>query len=245
MSSPQPDRQGAPTRSPSIANWHHDPFRLRIAIDGDEARIDALRQAAYATAGYFSIPDPDAVTRRTDPPGSICLVVANQATIAATVRVVCAQTQPLAESLLQGPAPLGQDYFPTVTLCRGATHADFRRQGLMAFLVGVGVAIASKAQLASATGMQAIGTPHYGAMLRAGWQSRNVETGNVECIQIDGPQMKLVHIGSDRFKLSENYATHHFHELYRSLHAWLAIEEAASRIKQAKSTRSQVTPVLD
>jgi hypothetical protein len=213
-----------------LCDFHSDPFKLRIATDADEAHVDSVRQAAYATAGYFSIPDPEAVTRRTDPADSICFVIANRSIIAATIRVAYADTQPQAQRLLQGPAPLNAGYFPTATLCRGATSMAFRRQGLMAFLVSVGVAVASRAQLSSTTGMQAVGTPHYEAMLRAGWQSQDVTTEGERCIQIDESKMKLVHIDADRFELSEAYAHTHFDELYQSLKAWPAIEEAAARI---------------
>jgi|GEM_PF-4297401 len=162
-----------PNQQSIITDYGHDPFRLRIAAGADEQQIDALRQAAYATAGYLSIPDPQSVTRK------------------------------------------------------------FRRQGLMVFLVGVGVAIAKQAGLASATGMQVLGTPHYGAMLKSGWQSRDVHTDHVVSIRIDGPQMKLVHIGADRFHLSENYGRRHFSALHKSLNASPIVKEASTQIVQA------------
>lgn len=222
-----------PNQQSIITDYGHDPFRLRIAAGADEQQIDALRQAAYATAGYLSIPDPQSVTRRTDPAESLCLIIANRTTVAATVRVAYAQNQPTTEAVLQGPVPLGRDHFPTATLCRGATNAKFRRQGLMVFLVGVGVAIAKQAGLASATGMQVLGTPHYGAMLKSGWQSRDVHTDHVVSIRIDGPQMKLVHIGADRFHLSENYGRRHFSALHKSLNASPIVKEASTQIVQA------------
>ena len=172
-----------------------EPYSVGVASGREwEREIDALRIASYRTAGYFKLPDPDTVRRRTDPEDSLCLVVRQGPMLAATVRLAYVRDRAAAESVLQGPVPLDVEDFPSITLCRGATDPRHRGRGLMSLLVALGVAVAHRAGLRSALGMQADGTPHYREMTRAGWRSRDVETRFARSVSFETPTMKLVYL---------------------------------------------------
>ena len=208
----------------------HDPFRVNVAKPADESKIDGLRQSAYAKAGYFSIPDTELLRRKNDPDNSVCLIIANKKEIAATVRLSFTPRRSIAETVLQGPAPLEEGFFPTLTLCRGATNPLYRGQGLMTFLVGLGVAVARRAELPSATGMQAEGTPHFGTMIASGWQSKDVPSAATQCVRMEADGMKLVFIGRERFGYSADYGNKHHQDLHKSLRSDEAVRSAASVI---------------
>ena len=220
-----------------------DPFRVLVARPEDDFRINTLRQTAYAKAGYFSIPDTSLLQRQRDPATAVCLIIANKKQIAATVRLCLATHQSGAERLLQGPAPLAGDHFPTLTLCRGATSTDFRGLGLMTFLVGLGVAVADRAGLNSATGMQAEGTPHFGTMLASGWQSKDVPSAATECVRMKTDAMKLVFISRARFGYSASYGQNEHGDLYKALQAVDAIETAAQRIARIHQSQEPLQRV--
>ena len=188
-------------------------FSLLLATHQHAAAIDALRQRAYANAGYLSLPDPRTVRCETDPEGSICLLVARQREIAATVRVSFAPTRARAEAILEGTAKVSADYFPTVTLCRGATDPNYRGLGLMAFLVAMGVRIAWYAKLGSALGVQYDGTPHYRAMNAAGWDKKPIAGLQMATVQGHAP-LSLVYIGHERFDSSVAHSARVHRQLF-------------------------------
>jgi len=222
-------------RPNNVTAPNEDPFRLAIAEPTHDGAIDRLRQSAYAKAGYFTLPDPELLRRKVDPNNSICLIVANKSTIAATVRLGLAPDQKRAEQLLQGPAPLHQEMFPTLTLCRGATNPGFRGEGLMTFLVGLGVAIADRAGLASTTGMQAAGTPHFKKMIDGGWLSKDVPSDATECVRMETAVMKFVYISADRFGYSANYGYEHHAHLHKHLESANIIDRGARMIEKIRA----------
>lgn len=215
----------------------NDPFRLAIATVAHDAQVDQLRIGAYTKAGYFSIPNPELLRRKADPENAICLIIANKKEIAATFRVGLARDRTNAEALLQGPCPLAGELFPTLTLCRGATNPAFRRQGLMTFLVGIGVAIANQAGLQSATGMQAEGTPHFGAMLASGWQNKEVASEDTQCVRMATAEMQLVYISRTRFGYSANYGEEQYHHLHKSFRSAEAVVQGALMIEKIRAGR--------
>jgi GNAT superfamily N-acetyltransferase len=185
----------APSLSPVAPRDGTETYALHVASGREwEREIDDLRIASYRTAGYFKLPDPDTVRRRTDPDDSLCLLLRQGPVLAATVRLAYVRDRAAAEAVLQGPVPLDTDDFPSITLCRGATDPRHRGRGLMSLLVAAGVAIAHRAGLRSAIGMQADGTPHYREMTRAGWRSRDVATRFARSVSFETPTMKLVHL---------------------------------------------------
>ncbi len=225
---------GQKARPSNITAPTDDPFKLAIATPAQDRDIDHLRQSAYAKAGYFTLPDPELLRRKADPENSICLIIANKKTIAATVRLGLAPDQKRAEQLLQGPAPLHLNMFPTLTLCRGATSPGFRGEGLMTFLVSLGVAIAARASLASTTGMQAAGTPHFGKMIDSGWLSKDVPSDATECVRMETAVMKFVYIPADRFRYSAEYGREHHHHLHKHLESARVIDQGAVMIEKIR-----------
>ena len=224
-----------PARQPLLQEGNPDPFRLALATRPEDDRIDELRRTAYASAGNFSITDPALIARNSDPSDSLCLIIANRKTVAATVRMVFARQRSRAEAVLQGPAPLEDSLFPTMTLCRGATHPVYRGQGLMTFLVGIGVAVARQAGVSSTTGMQVQGTRHYHGMLKSGWMSRDVSSEDVKCIDFSESDMKLVYIDKTRYSYSEDYARQNFAQLRRALRSDEVIAQAGNIVRRMQN----------
>ena len=202
-----------------------EPYSVGVASGREwEREIDALRIASYRTAGYFKLPDPDTVRRRTDPEDSLCLVVRQGPMLAATVRLAYVRDRAAAESVLQGPVPLDVEDFPSITLCRGATDPRHRGRGLMSLLVALGVAVAHRAGLRSALGMQADGTPHYREMTRAGWRSRDVETRFARSVTFETPTMQLGYL--QRAAMPHSIPPIMIYR-YRSANTWIPRESAA------------------
>lgn len=210
----------------------HDPFTLSIASDAQTQAIDALRQKAYAAAGYFKLPDPRTVLRSTDLPHAICLVVASKRELAATVRLTYARQRSEAERILEGTAEVPADHFPTLALCRGATDPRFRGLGLMAFLVSLGVAIARRAGLGSALGVQYEGTPHYRAMNAAGWNRKPIVD---RMFTVQGQAgLGLVYIGRQRFEASVRHSEREHASLHRQFRVEPVVTAAALRIDKIR-----------
>lgn len=209
-----------------------DPLTLAIATDAQTPAIDALRQKAYAAAGYFTLPDPRTVLRSTDLPHAICLVVASKREVAATVRLTYARQRAEAERILEGTADVPADYFPTLALCRGATDPRFRGLGLMAFLVSLGVAIGRRAGLGSALGVQYDGTPHYRAMNAAGWNRRPIVD---RMFTVKGQAgLGLVYIGRDRFEFSVRHSEREHAALHRQFQVEPVITAAALQLDKLR-----------
>jgi hypothetical protein len=117
----------APSLSHAAPGDGVEPYSLHVASGRDwEREIDDLRIASYRSAGYFKLPDPDTVRRRTDPDDSLCLLLRQGPVLAATVRLAYVRDRAAAEAVLQGPVPLDTDDFPSVSLCRGATAPRHR-----------------------------------------------------------------------------------------------------------------------
>ena len=202
-----------------------------------EPEIDQLRIAAYLKAGYFKLPNPDSVRRRTDPKNSFCLLVLGPTkTLVATARVAFVRNRRDAESVLQGPVPLPADDLPSITLCRGATDPAFRGQGLMTFLVSLGVEVAYRSGVRSAIAMQADGTPHYQAMLEASWQFADVATEFAHTVSFETPTMKLCYLRKDRMPDSVSHSRRRHSNILGPAHTDRVIGEAAMVVsKLAKS----------
>jgi GNAT superfamily N-acetyltransferase len=190
---------GRPLAKPALSIL--DGFRLTLAGRQHTAAVDALRQQAYSNASYFSLPDPTAVMRQTDPVESMCLIVVRQGEIAATVRVTFASDRAAAQSILEGTAEVPDNFFPTVAVCRGATDPRYRGLGLMAFLVSMAVRIAWTAKLGSALAVQSDDIPHYPAMNRAGWQKKPIGSDYMATVG-DHSALRLVYLGHDLFERS-------------------------------------------
>ncbi len=210
-----------------------DPFALGIATSAQTPLIDSLRQKSYASAGYFSLPDPRTVRRENDLPHAITLIVGNKKELAATVRLTYARDRRQVESILEGSADVSPAYFPTMTICRGATDPKFRGLGLMAFLVSVGVAVARQAGLGSAVAMQAEGTPHYPAMRASGWNSRPVEGNRMNTVKLNAV-MSFVHIERERFGTSVLHSERVHAELHRRLEVASVVTQASAIIAKAR-----------
>jgi hypothetical protein len=210
-----------------------DPFALGIATTAHTPSIDSLRQKSYASAGYFSLPDPRTVRRENDLPHAITLIVANKRELAATVRLTYARDRKQVEAILEGSADVSPSYFPTMTICRGATDPKFRGLGLMAFLVSVGVAVARQAGLGSALAMQAEGTPHYPAMRAAGWNSRPVEGDRMNTVKLNAA-MTFVYIDRERFGNSVSHSERVHNELHQRLEVPRVVLDAATLIAKAR-----------
>jgi hypothetical protein len=210
-----------------------DPFALGIANTTHTPSIDLLRQKSYATAGYFSLPDPRTVRRENDLPHAITLIVASKRELAATVRLTYARDRKQVEAILEGTADVSASYFPTMTICRGATDPKFRGLGLMAFLVSVGVAAARQAGLGSALAMQAEGTPHYPAMKAAGWNSRPVAGDRMNTVKLNAV-MSFVYIDRTAFANSVSHSARVHHELHQRLDVARVVTEAAALIAKAR-----------
>jgi GNAT superfamily N-acetyltransferase len=190
---------GRPLAKPALSIL--DGFRLTLAGRQHTAAVDALRQQAYSNASYFSLPDPTAVMRQTDPLESMCLIVVRQREVAATVRVTYAPDRAAAQSILEGTAEVPADFYPTVAVCRGATDPRFRGLGLMAFLVAMAVRIAWSAKLGSALAVQSDDIPHYPAMNRAGWQKKPIGSDHMATVG-DHSALRLVYLGHELFDRS-------------------------------------------
>ena len=210
-----------------------DPFALGIATSAQTPLIDSLRQKSYASAGYFSLPDPRTVRRENDLPHAITLIVANKRELAATVRLTYARDRKQVEAILEGSADVSPSYFPTMTICRGATDPKFRGLGLMAFLVSMGVAVARQAGLGSALAMQAEGTPHYPAMKAAGWNSKPVPGDRMNSVKLNAA-MSFVYIDRERFGTSVQHSERVHAELHRRLEVTSVVAQASAMIAKAR-----------
>lgn len=210
-----------------------EPYSVLVAAGREwEREIDELRIASYRTAGYFKLPNPDTVRRRTDPADSMCLVIRQGGALAATVRLAYVPDRSSAEAVLQGPVPLERDDFPSITLCRGATSPQHRGRGLMSLLVSLGVDVAYRAGIRSAIGMQADGTPHYEEMKRAHWQSRDVATQFAHSVSFETPTMKLVYLRKDRMAQSIAHSKRRHADTLAPDRADLAIVNAAAILRK-------------
>ena len=210
-----------------------EPYSVMVASGREwEHEIDELRIASYRTAGYFKLPNPDTVRRRTDPDESFCLVIRQGASLAATVRLAYVHERAAAEAVLQGPVPLDGDDFPSITLCRGATNPRFRGQGLMSLLVALGVSVAYRAGIRSAIGMQADGTPHFEEMTRAGWQCRDVATHFARSVSFETPTMKLVYLRKARMADSIEHSKRRHANTLAPARAEPAIAHAVSVLRK-------------
>lgn len=216
----------APERTPETPL---PPLTFSIATDRHTDAIDRLRQSTYAKAGYFSLPDPETVRRRTDPPNSICLIVTSGDVLAATGRLTYAQTRADAERVLEAEADLPADYFPTLAMCRGATDPAFRGLGLMAFLVSAGVAASRRAGLGSAVIVQYEGTPHARAMKRAGWASRPIPDDRMGTVR-GNADLGLLYIPRTAFADSEAHSAQVHAQLRTHLKAEYTISEIAGAL---------------
>lgn len=204
---------------------------VSIASSAQDVEIDRLRHIAYANAVNFDLPDPGTIARRRDPVDSICLVVGTRQTLAATMRIAVAPDRIQAERLLEGDAALPREFFPGVVLSRGATDPRFRGNGLMGFLVSLGVAVARQSGVGSALGVQIDGTPHFAAMAAAGWQSRTIRDDDLALVRSEHP-LKLVYIGRDRFASSADASRHAHARLYQRLKPEPVVAEAAARLRK-------------
>ncbi len=209
------------------------PMKLEIATERHTAAIDRLRQLSYANAGYFSLPDPETVRRKTDPAASICLVVMQGATLAATGRFTPAETRSEAEKILEGEANLPAHYFPTLAMCRGATDPTFRGMGLMAFIVSAGVAAACRAGLGSAVVVQYDGTPHAAAMKRAGWASKPIGGDRMGTVH-GHTDLSLLYIPKSSFNESEAQSAHVHARLRAHLNAAPVIDEIGRLLEKRR-----------
>jgi hypothetical protein len=217
------------TRSAAAA----EPYSVMVAAGREwEREIDDLRIASYRTAGYFKLPNPDTVRRRTDPEDSFCLVIRQGTALAATVRLAYVHERTSAEAVLQGPVPLDAADFPSITLCRGATNPHFRGQGLMSLLVSLGVSVAYRAGIRSAIGMQADGTPHFHEMTRAGWQCRDVATQFARSVSFETPTMKLVYLRKARMADSIEHSKRRHADTLAASRAEPAIAQAVSVLRK-------------
>ncbi|MGE0315692.1 MAG: hypothetical protein AB7P21_29110 [Lautropia sp.] len=209
------------------------PMTLEVASERHTEAIDRLRQVTYASAGYFSLPDPETVRRRTDPPSSLCLVIMQGNTLAATGRFTPAETRADAERILEGEANLPAHCFPTLAMCRGATDPQFRGLGLMAFIVSAGVAAASRAGLGSAVVVQYDGTPHARAMKRAGWESRPIGGDRMGTVR-GHADLSLLYIPKSSFKDSEAHSATVHARLRAHLKAAPFIEELGRLLEKRR-----------
>ncbi len=222
----------APPRAPQ-PDRALEPYQLVVATDRQwEREIDELRIASYRTAGYFKLPNPDTVRRRTDPTDSLCLLLRQGPVVAATVRLAYVHDRPAAEVVLQGPVPLDREDFPAVTFCRGATDSRHRGRGLMSLLVALGVAVTHRAGMRSAIGMQADGTPHFDEIVRASWQSREVATEFAKSVSFETPTMKLVYLRRARMPDSIEYSNRRHAQILAPERAAPAIEQAAGHLRK-------------
>ena len=222
----------------SRPNASSPAYSLVVATDRAwESDIDQLRINAYLKAGYFKLPNPDPVRRRADPPDSFCLLVLGpRKTLAATVRIAYVHNQRAAESVLQGPVPLTSNDFPSITLCRGATDPQYRGQGLMTFLVSLGVEVAYRSGVRSAIGMQADGTPHFRAIQEASWQCVDVATEFAHTVSFDTATMKLCYLRKDRMVTSVEHSRRRHANILGPAQTDRAIGEAAMVVRKlAKS----------
>ena len=209
-----------------------DAVHLSVASPAQDDEIDRLRRHAYATAVNFELPDPTTILRRRDPRDAVCLVIGTRDTLAATMRIALAGDRPSAEKLLEGEAELERRYFPGAVLSRGATDPRFRGNGLMGFLVSLGVAVARQCGLGSALAVQIEGTPHFTAMAAAGWQSRTISDEDLALVRNERP-LQLVYVGRERFEQSAAQSRHAHALLYRRLKPEPGIREAADRLSKA------------
>ncbi|MEZ5650398.1 MAG: hypothetical protein R3E87_07590 [Burkholderiaceae bacterium] len=208
------------------------PLSLSIAGPGQDDEVDTLRRHAYANAINFELPDPTTILRRKDPQNSVCLVIGTREALAATMRIAVAPDRPGAERLLEGDAELSKEHFPGAVLSRGATDPRFRGNGLMGFLVSLGVAVARQCALGSALAVQVDGTPHFAAMAAAGWQSRTISDHDLALVRNSRP-LQLVHIGRERFARSAEQSRHAHAALYARLKPEPVIRDAAERLSKA------------
>lgn len=155
-----------PTPNPNL-------FHLALAREEDRAAIDGLRIDAYAGATYFQLKDTRHLQVAEDPQGSCVLCAWDGDVLAATVRLAPAQDEAQAADLLGFALPRAVA-LPAVVFSRGAVNPTYRGQGWMPFLLTLGVRLSQRLGMGSALGAQASGTPHQGAMLRAGWEVHDV-----------------------------------------------------------------------
>ncbi|MEZ5660757.1 MAG: hypothetical protein R3E83_20280 [Burkholderiaceae bacterium] len=204
-------------------------IELRVANPGQDGEIDRLRRDAYASAINFELPDPTTILRRKDPENSVCLVIGTRDSLFATMRIALATDRPVAERLLEGKADLANSYFPGAVLSRGATDPRYRGNGLMGFLVSLGVAVARQCALGSALAVQVDKTPHFTAMEAAGWRSRTISDQDLALVRNSLP-LKLVYIERERFARSAEQSRHAHPSLYQRLKPETVIQDAAQRL---------------
>ncbi|MGC1439882.1 MAG: hypothetical protein WA888_04675, partial [Burkholderiaceae bacterium] len=169
------------------------------------------------------------VKTKSDPDNSFCYIVTDGLDIAATMRLAFVSTRAEGAKIIEGRPPENAVDFPGVALCRGATNKSFRGMGLMTFLVSVGVSVARHAGLRSAIAMQAVGTPHFGAMQRAGWQSVNVSTETAYAVSFDTGEMNLVYLSSAGLVSSDEYSRREHADIADHLRISDAIAEGVRR----------------
>lgn len=208
-----------------LASYSRRPFRLLIAKASEVPAIDRVRIEAYKQAGYFTIPHPERVLTRSDPENSFCYVITDGEQIAATMRVTFVMSRAEAVQVIEGRLPENSVKFPGVALCRGATQSAFRGMGLMTYLVSTGVAVAYQAGLQSAVAMQAPGTPHFGAMVRAGWKSIDLKSDSAHTVAVNSTQAKFVYIPANGLAWSNAYSNEAHTDLFDYLETKRAIAD--------------------
>jgi hypothetical protein len=222
-------------RSPSRATRTDQFPSLSIEISRtDQHRdIDRLRKLAYSTASNFELPNPETVESRNDPPGSVCLTVRSSQQYAATVRLSSANNRSMAHKLLEGQAPLADDFYPSVVVGRGATAPEFRGLGLMGFLVSLGVRVAELAGAPSAVAVQIDGTPHFRAMEAAGWTGTIIGQENLKVVDSTEHDLMLVSIAQAQFKQNNEFSRDKYQALHKMLNPEATLRHAADTVKKA------------
>lgn len=223
-------KDNAPARLNLLETVTEDPIWLSLSSQPQDVEIDKLRQAAYSSAVNFKLPDPATVLRRHDPAGSLCFVVGSKRQLFATMRIALAQDRLEAERLLEGKAAVPGNFFPGAVLSRGATHPIVRGNGLMGFLVSLGVAVAARSGLGSALAVQVDGTPHFAAMSAAGWQSKAIGAEDLALVSIERT-LQLVYLSRDRYEASARQSRQAHDALYRLLNPEPVIREASDLLR--------------
>ena len=148
-------------------------FTLKLATSADTPAVDELRLLAYSGATYFKLNDVHQLFVGTDPVDSFLLCAWEGTSLVATLRLATVRTLEGAEDLLGLKAPRPVD-LPAAIFSRGAVHPSQQGQGWMPYLLTEGILLAQQLGYRCALGAQASGTPHQGAMVRAGWQVQDV-----------------------------------------------------------------------
>jgi GNAT superfamily N-acetyltransferase len=154
-------------------------YTLRLATEADAEAVNALRKLCYGAAVAFDLKDSAVLDVASDPKNSFVLCLWDGDELAGCVRLTYCASEAEAIHVLDAGNDLGGVTYPTLAVCRAASHPNYRGFGILPMFCEQAVHLARELGASCLCAVRVDGTPGRSALVEFGWTLRRLAPAEV------------------------------------------------------------------